>query len=278
MAIPSNQMDQAATDPIGLQSKLLGPDYNYSKQINSPTELGMSSAGNFDALTNDISGLIAYVNVLVTGKGKGSKTGQPLGTKFFLETPMKCTDKVTGKEVKRSIYINNIPDGSIPFITAGMGVTFDDFKGLVPGLVSNLAQINPMQILGAFVTGSSPTCQAITMETVDSNNKKDTKTKYVSNIDILSMNPKWFPSGVRPDTTESKQKKNSGSGSGSGLGLETFCAMQNETSSLIEPNTLKGANIDYSKMPDDFFIKIYFSAIGLLGFYIFLKILLRKRK
>lgn len=267
----TSQFDKS---PEELQ-KILGPDYNYSSKIVAPADMGMSAAGNFDTLTNDVRGLIAYVNVLVTGKGKASKTGQPLGTKFFLETPVQCTDKATKKDVTRSIYINNVPDGSIPFISAGMGVTFDEFKGLVPGVVSNLAQINPMQILSAFTSGSSPTCQAITMETIDTNDKKETKTAYVTNTDIMVMNPKWFPSGVRPDTTEPENDSDSDSTQSMFSG---FCTMQNATSSLIEPKTLKGANIDYSKMPDDFFIKIYFSALGLLGFYIFLKMLLRKRK
>ena len=170
--VGNNQLDQSQSNLGGLQDRLLGPDYNYSAQIRSPPELGMSSAGNFDALANDIGGLIKYVKVLVSGQGAGSRTGQPLGTKFFLPTMMQCKDKATGNNVTRSIYINNVPDGSIPFISSiGNGMNFTDFRGLVPGLASNLAQINPLQILQAFTAGSSPTCQAIKMETIKINYK-----------------------------------------------------------------------------------------------------------
>lgn len=255
---PGGQLGQKASD---LQAKILGPDYNYSKQIKAPADMGMSSAGNFETLADDIGGLMAYVNVLVTGKGKASRTGRPLGTKFFLPTVMKCKDQLTGKKVVRSIYVNNIPDGSIPFISGGMGaVSFDEFKGLLPGVMSNIAQINPMQILSSFTNGPSPKCQAITLETVDSNNVSSVATAYVSNTDIENMNPDWFSA---PGQT-SKPK------------IESFATMGSQ-SSLLGPKTLQGSKIDYSRMPDDFFVKIYLSSLGLLGLYIFLKTMLRRR-
>ena len=54
--------------------------------------------------------------MLVTGKGRASKTGKPLGNKFFLKTGGQCNpiDK-KGNTVDRYLYINNVPDGSIPF-------------------------------------------------------------------------------------------------------------------------------------------------------------------
>ena len=257
----ANQMDQSQSNLGGLQDQLLGPDYNYSAQIKPPPELGMSSAGNFDALTNDIGGLIKYVKVLVTGQGGGSRTGQPLGTKFFLPTMMQCTDKATGNSVTRSIYINNVPDGTIPFISSiGNGMVFDDFRGLVPGLASNLAQINPLQILQAFTSGSSPTCQAITMETINANNVKGSATGYVTNTDIQLMNDAWFLYGAKPDTSEPEKK-------------EGFTTMQ-AASSLINE---KGTPVNYSKMPNDLFIRLYYTSLGLIGLYIFLRIVLRRR-
>jgi len=275
-----NQPDAATNNLKGLQDSLLGPDYNYSAQIKSPTDMGMSSDGNFDALASDIGGLMAYVKVLVTGKGKGSKTGQPLGTKFFLPTMANCTDVATGKSVKRSIYINNVPDGSIPFISQGMGgasFSVGEMKGLLPGIMGNLGQINPLQILQSFTTDSSTACQAITMETINSNNTHSTDTGYVLNTDIQMMNSGWFASPgqtYKPDTTLPPPNSS-----------ESFTTMYKSaspfsgTSSLIEPKTLQGStiNINYSAMPDDFFIKLYLSSLGLLGLYIFLKMVLRKR-
>ena len=258
-------MDQSQSNLGGLQQKLLGPDYNYSANIKPPTELGMSSSGTFGALENDIGGLLAYVKVIVTGQSKASRTGQALGSKFFLETPVKCTDKATGEEVKRSIYINNVPDGTIPFISGASmgtgGISFPDFKGLVPGLMSNLAQINPLQILQAFTSGASPTCQKITMETIDTKNRRKTASAYVTNTDIQMMNKDWFPNGIKPNTKESSNED------------DGFKTMQAETS-LINEN---GTEINYSKMPNDFIVKLYYTSLGLLGLYIFLKMMLRHR-
>ena len=92
--------------------------------------MGMSDDGNFGALANDIGGLINYVEVLVSGKG-GSTTGGPLGDKFFLKTGGKCTDVASKKLVDRYIYIDNIPDGSIPIVSSGMGIKFNEFRGLI---------------------------------------------------------------------------------------------------------------------------------------------------
>ena len=250
MGKTDNQFEQSKGKGLtALQNKLIGPDYNYSAQIRAPAEMGMSSRGDFNTLGDNIGGLLAYVNVLVTGEGKASKTGEPLGTQFFLDTPVKCKDIITGKDVVRSIYINNIPDGSIPFISTAMqgGATVTKFKGLVPGVMSNLSQINPLQILQAFSNGSNPACQRIRMPTVDSKNVKGFDSRYVTNSDIDNMNPAWFPNG-KPDTNQTVE--------------EGFTSLQSSP-------------IDYSDMPDDLFIKLYYSSLGLLGLYIFLRMLLR---
>ena len=96
---------RAMDDVDQLQEDLLGPDYNYTKQIKSPEEMGMSSKGSTTAISNNISGLIGYTQVLVTGSGNASKTGGPLGDKFFLQTGAKCKDKKTKESVTRSIYV-----------------------------------------------------------------------------------------------------------------------------------------------------------------------------
>ena len=71
------------TDAKDVEEEVLGPDYNYVNYINSPDDLGMSEHGNIGALTDDVEGLIEYVKVLVSGSSRASKTGNPLGDKFF---------------------------------------------------------------------------------------------------------------------------------------------------------------------------------------------------
>jgi len=67
-------------------SSFLGPSYEYWKNIKQPGQMGMSPAFTLDALSADVTGLLSYVEVLVTGSGNASKTGKPLGNKFFLKT------------------------------------------------------------------------------------------------------------------------------------------------------------------------------------------------
>ena len=189
----SNVFQDALSDVNELQESLLGPNYNYPDQIKSPSELGMSSTGSWTTLTNDISGLIAYVQVLVTGEGKASKTGRPLGTKFFLKTGGKCKDIKSGELVQRYVYIDNVPDGTIPFISSGLGVNFTTFRGLIPGIMSNIGKVNPLQILQSFVMGSNPDCQSITLQTIDAKNNVSKETQFVATLDIQSMTACSFP-------------------------------------------------------------------------------------
>ena len=81
----SNIFQEVLADAGAVEERLLGPNYEYWKQIKTPPELGMTSDGTLGALGKDIDGLVQYVEVLVTGQG-ASKTGRPLGNKFFLPT------------------------------------------------------------------------------------------------------------------------------------------------------------------------------------------------
>jgi hypothetical protein len=178
-----------------MNSTFLGPTYDYSKNINTPDEMGMSGQGTWKALGKDIDGLIAYTQLLVEGDGPASKTGNALGNKFFLQTGQKCNDIVTNTEMDRYIYVDNVPEGNIPFISSGMGVNFSSFRGLIPGILSNLNVLSPYGLMQAFMTGSIPDCQTITMETIDVNNRKGKETHYVTTVDIKNMDPCTFLDG-----------------------------------------------------------------------------------
>jgi hypothetical protein len=188
------------TDANSVQEKLLGPDYPYYKNIKSPSEIGMSSDGNLAAFGRDINGMISYASLLVSGNSTASATGKPLGNKFFLKTGATCIDKETSKEVDRYIYVNNVPQGNVPFISSGMGVNFTEFRGLIPGTISNLNVLNPFGIMGAFLSGSKPPCQNVKMETIDAHNSHSSETHYLTTVDIQNMDPCNFPSRKNPVT------------------------------------------------------------------------------
>jgi hypothetical protein len=169
----------------------------------------MSDAGTLPQMSRNINGLIQYVELLVSGNSQASSTGGPLGNKFFLQTGAKCAaiDKCsdpnqpsTCQQTDRYIYVNNVPEGNIPFISNGLGVNFSEFKGLIPGAMGNLNVLNPFAILRAFASGSTPPCQEITMQTIDVNNNSSSETHYVTLADIQNTDPCSFPGGLNPVT------------------------------------------------------------------------------
>jgi hypothetical protein len=183
----------------------------------------------------------------VSGQGGASKTGGPLGNKFFLQTGGKCIDIATKNEVDRYIYINNVPQGNIPFISSGMGVNFSEFKGLIPGVVSNLNVINPFGIMQAFLSGSKPDCQAITLETIDVNNNVSTDTHYVSTVDIKNMDPCNFQNKKNPINNN--------------ICRETFVNKEEKKQLTL---------------PDDPVVQIYFASLSVLSIYILYCLLNKK--
>ena len=239
---------EVLTNAQAAKEKYIGPDYPYYKYIKTPSEIGMSSKGSLSVLGKNIDGLIAYVELLVSGNSKASATGKPLGNKFFLKTGGKCTDINTKQEVDRYIYINNVPQGNIPFISSGVGVNFSEFKGLIPGTISNLNAFNPMLMFQSFLSGSKPDCQELQMETIDVYNNRSTESHFVTLIDIKNMDPCIF-----------KDKKNPLTNVGC---KETF-------SNIEECYTC-------FKIPDDPFAKMYIASLGVLGIYILYRVMSKK--
>jgi len=238
-----NIFEEVLNDAKGVEEKLLGPSYPYYKNIKSPQEIGMSSDGSISALASDIDGLIAYVEVLVTGPSKASVPGGALGNKFFLQTAAKCVDSATNQEVDRYIYVDNVPEGNIPFISQGLGVDFSEFKGLIPGAMGNLNVLNPFGLLQAFTSGSKPPCSQITMQTIDINNKSSSETHFVSLTDIKNMDPCSFPDKTNPITKDSCK--------------ETFTSFNNETIHL----------------PKDLLAQFYFFGLAGLSIFILYKLM-----
>tara|TARA_B100000035_G_scaffold314991_1_gene333360 strand:+ start:3550 stop:4290 length:741 start_codon:yes stop_codon:yes gene_type:complete len=240
----SNFFTKLNGESNSVADKVLGPKYDYAKNIKPPNELGMSSRGSIPQAGRNVRGLIDYTEVLVTGSGRASRTGGALGSRFFLETGAKCKD-IKSKQVKtRSIYISNKPTGAIPFITSGTGSNFKDFKGLIPGAIETMGQLNPVKLFQSFMIGGTPNCQAITMETIDGNNNKRSETKYVANSDIRHINACVFPNRRNPVT--GKRCK------------EFFTTIDNSSTKI--------------NIPDDPIVKLYYTSLGLLGLYILYKL------
>lgn len=115
------------------------------------------------------------------------------------------------EKVDRWIYVNNIPDGSIPFISSGAdGRGFQSLRGLIPGALGNLGALNPVQLFNGFTAGTYPDCAKITLQTVDNNNAKSMETKYIAMVDMVELNPCSFPNRYNPASGKSCQVKADG--------------------------------------------------------------------
>ena len=163
----SNIIQQSKNNAAQLSRNILGEPYDYKKQIRTTGEMGMS-----DRVEKDVRGIVGYMKVLIEGGGRASKVNGPLGNKFFMKTAMLCKNK--GKDVPRSIYINNVPKPPM--------------AGLIKGTTTGLQAINPFRIMGAFADATTPDCQRITLEVIDSNNRKSRETHYMTLNDIEYLN------------------------------------------------------------------------------------------
>jgi hypothetical protein len=166
-----------------VEKDFLGEDYDYTKFIKSPSQLGVTGNGSLDALGKDIGSMTEYIDTLVFGGG-ASTTGKPLGSKFFMKTGGQCKDVKTGKLVPRSVYINNVPEN----MAVGKFDIGNTFRGLIPGIVDNMLDINPVAMMGAFMEGSEPKCQEMKLEVIDSNNRSSMKSGYLTLTDINELN------------------------------------------------------------------------------------------
>lgn len=247
----SNIFEEVLTNAKATEEKYIGPSYPYYKFIRTPSEIGMSNKGSLSALGKNIDGLISYVELLVSGSGKASATGKPLGNKFFLKTGGKCKDNITDQDVDRYIYINNVPQGNIPFISSGLGVNFSEFKGLIPGTISNLNAFNPMEMFQAFLSGSKPDCQELKMETIDIYNNRSTESHFVTLIDIQNMDPCNFLDKKNPITNDKCR--------------ETFSNFNENNEQCYTCFSL----------PKDPISQIYFASVGVLGVYILYGVMMK---
>ena len=164
----------------------LGTSYDYTKKIENPNQMSVSGSGSVDSLWNNVGSIASYVDTLTFGtKTLSSPFGntpdqEPLGAKFFVKSG-KCGDKSVedckGKD--RYLYINNIPDGKIPCLEQlGIKLPATSFQGLVPGMLSNIVDINPIGIFNSLAGKGniSSKCEMRT-EDVGSNNNFQKETR-----------------------------------------------------------------------------------------------------
>ena len=195
-------------------------DYNYATQIKTPDDLGMGTQGTMKQLRYNIGGMIDYINILVTGKSPASKAGGgPLGDAFFIDTHSKCLEN--GVPKPRHFYINNVPDGRIPFLSGKTSVKLDSFKGLIPGIIEDVSALNPEDMIKSFGKTEPPTCSLKTFKVIDSGGKIYKESRYVDDEEVTK--------GGFKETKDSRIKCNPNTQSNKG----NVCCITNEEEKKI---------------------------------------------
>jgi hypothetical protein len=156
-------------------SDVIGPLYNYANHIIDPVRLKVSGKGNMKYLWKDLGALSSHVDTLTFGSNAvssvfGAPSQRPLGNKYFIKSGT-CSDDDSTEECKgkdKYIYINNVPTGKVPCL-GQLGIDLPaiaPFKGLVPGLIEDVASINPFAIFNSLL-GKGGISRKCSMRTED---------------------------------------------------------------------------------------------------------------
>ena len=231
--------------------------YSYLQFIKSPSEMGMSDAGNLKTIESNINGLVAYVDLLIDGPSKASKASNngPLGNQFFVQTNASCNTSVAGipTSVSRSIYVNNIPKGGIG---SAPGANSPDFRGLIPGMMSGMEILDPARIADSITNNSgTPDCISVTLNVMDSSYNTVPATNYVTVADARYIDPCSFTSYTNPTTNgvcSGKTPPTTATGTTTG----TTQAFTNRTDLL------------FSEIEDDYASQAFLFSFGILSIYL----------
>jgi hypothetical protein len=244
--------------------------YEYTKYIKRPDELGIRVGDRLSNVENGVVGIFSYVKLLVEGKSNASRTGKPLGNKFFLPTQEDCINEYAKRKekVKRSLYIDNVPSGTGGFLK-DTGENFSEFRGLIPGAIEDILSIGKIDFFSAFTQVGLPKCLPVKLRTIDINNNESTDTQYVTISDIETISPCNFYTKVNPVTEDVCTR-------------DSFTVSEeDERNAELYKNYYKLDDDDGDfdnksmklMMPDDVFLRVLFYSLGALSFYIALKLM-----
>lgn len=158
--------------------RVLGPSYDYTSGVKRPDELGVSDEGSIGQVFTNANAVKSYTQQLITGPLLGNTT--------FVETGGMCRAP-DGSVVPRWSYVDNrmslkdavqVLPGNLP---RALGGSADVFQGIVPGMMGDIAMMNPLKPISGLTMDAVPPCVPLTCPVTDINgNNPKNETKYVT--------------------------------------------------------------------------------------------------
>ena len=181
-------------NPRAAVDRLLGPSYDYTMGVQRPEELGVSDEGSIGQVFTNANAVKQYSQQLITGPLLGNTT--------FVETGGMCRmygnivgedgkdiigNQVVDAVVPRWSYVDNrmglkdaveVLPGNLP---KALGGAADVFQGIVPGMMGDIASLNPIKPVNGLVLDGIPPCVPLTCPVTDVNgNNPRSETRFVT--------------------------------------------------------------------------------------------------
>jgi hypothetical protein len=144
--------------------------YSYADELPSPSEVGVRSSGDIDAITDAVGAVNYYVDAI----GFGQKTlfnrhdMNPLGLRYFMNTGSTCSNGAVMYD-----YVDTTPKGDLlgqRVKTALSDMGLPGMRGLAPGIMEDARDaLNPMPLLRAAMGSGYPQCRQVTLPVGDLN-------------------------------------------------------------------------------------------------------------
>lgn len=151
----------------------------YSKNIKNSGEMGVGTSGNMGTLRRNFSALLSYPSILLDGNRGNARKGDVEGTRYFMTTLGNCKDYRSGEDVKRYMYINNVPS------TSASG--FSGKRGLIPGIISNVEDLSPSSLMNSISQPAKPKCAAVTLPVRHENGRTGNENHHISLQDLDTL-------------------------------------------------------------------------------------------
>ena len=252
-------------------SKEVDNSYNYSKFIKTPKQMDITVGDSLSNVSNGVAGIFSYVKLLVEGRSNASKTGKPLGNKYFLQTSESCINENTKKKETRSLYFDNVPTGNLG-ILKDTGEEFSEFRGLVPGAIEDVMAIGKIDFFSVFTETGIPKCLPVKLKTIDINNRESSDTQFVTISDIEQISPCNFITRTNPVTGAVCTRQGFTMQSDTTNEDKNNAELYKNYYNLDDDSDADGNNMKLM-MPDDVFLKVLFYSLGGLSVYVALKLL-----